>query len=119
MKKLRILQWNADGVNTKMGELEWYMKQKEIDVVAIQEMKLMKTSRNPKIAGFTCVRKDRMVVRTRAVSKGGGLAIFVKENIPMRRLKGWKGESTEGLSVAIDVSSKERLVIINIYRPPI
>ena len=58
--KLRVMQWNADGINTKRVELEEFVNRWEVDVVVVQESKLAKSHKTPKLQGFTAVRKDRI-----------------------------------------------------------
>ena len=50
-RNLRILQWNADGLNTKIAELNSVTKKLDIDVVLIQETKLTASSSTPNIQG--------------------------------------------------------------------
>ena len=116
---LRILQWNADGLLGKKAELEEFLERKKVDVAVIQETKWDGKTATPVIRGFTAVRKDRVVIRRGEEMKGGGLVTLVRRCIPFRRLKGWRGGTTEGLSVVLDCSRKERCTITNVYRPPI
>jgi hypothetical protein len=118
-KVLRVLQWNADGIGTKKAELEELLGRLRIDIAVIQESKLGKRSRTPVFEGFTTVRKDRKVWRKGEERKGGGVLTLVRRNLVFRKLGSWKGTTTEGLSVAVDVSRKERVVVTNVYRPPI
>jgi len=112
--RLRILQWNADGINTKKAELEEYMKSKDIDIAVIQETKLGEKSGTPIIKGYTTIRKDRVVLRKSESRKGGGLMILVKKDIPVRRLRGWKGGTTEGLRVKVYANKQDSINILNI-----
>uniref|UniRef100_A0A1I8HE60 Reverse transcriptase domain-containing protein n=1 Tax=Macrostomum lignano TaxID=282301 RepID=A0A1I8HE60_9PLAT len=114
-----VLQWNADGIRNKMGELEELVQRLKVDVVMIQESKLDSVSRTPKIPGFTTVRKDRRTLRSSETYKGGGLLTLIRQEIPFRRLKGWSGGTVEGCRIVINLSAKQRLVLTNIYRPPI
>ena len=70
-RNLRGLQWNADGINTKVAELNKLVTELDIDVVLIQETKLTSRSKTPKIHGFTAVRQDR----PNTEFPGGGLLI--------------------------------------------
>lgn len=56
---LPILQWNANGIRLKASELHHFLVSKNIKVAAIQETKLITTSRSPVFPGFTLCRQDR------------------------------------------------------------
>ncbi|PAA87688.1 hypothetical protein BOX15_Mlig033504g5 [Macrostomum lignano] len=116
---LRILQWNADGVNNKRAELEEFLHNLDVDVAVLQESKLSEASETPRFRGYTTVRKDRREIRRSERARGGGLITLIKHNIPFKRLTAWKGNITEGLRTIVDISKKERIVITNVYRPPI
>lgn len=118
-KKLRVVQWNADGITNKKIELEEKLRIWQADIVIIQETKLRQSQKTPLFTGYTTVRKDRKYIRKDEDRKGGGLITLVKKNIPYRRLRGWKGKTTEGLSLLINMSTKQRIRVTNVYRPPI
>ena len=60
-ESLRILQWNADSLATKIGELRDRVKQLEVDVILIQETKL-RGKPTPRIPGYKeAMRSDRIV----------------------------------------------------------
>ena len=73
---LKILQWNANGIRTKMVELEYQIRKFNLDIIMIQETKLRALDKNPAIKGYSTVRKDR------GVGSGWGLLFFIKEDIP-------------------------------------
>ena len=116
-KSLRVLQWNADGLWPKKAELEELLVREEVDVACVQESKV--GERTPVFVGYAVVKKERKVLRKAEEMRGGGLITLVRKGIPFRRLSGWKGKTTEGLSVAVDMSRRERLIVTNVYRPPI
>ncbi len=117
--KLRILQWNADGLWNKKVELEEYMREISADVVVIQETKLREKDKTPYFKGFSTIRKDREVIRIDEDRRGGGLITLVKANIPFREIGGWGGTTTEGLTILIHVNSDLAVPITNVYRPPL
>ena len=57
-KKLKIFQWNADGIRPKFIELPEGLLHSDIDVLAVQESKLQKTDKTPSIEGYATIRKD-------------------------------------------------------------
>ena len=59
-KSLRILQWNCEGLNPKVHELQEKAKALDIDAIFIQESKLSeKQNEPPKIGGYSVIRVDR------------------------------------------------------------
>ena len=71
-KCMRILQWNTDGIKSKIGELEMRLKKRDIDLAMIQESKLGKGQRTPHIKGYIAMREDRQGAR------GGGLINYIR-----------------------------------------
>ena len=56
--KLKIYQWNSDGIRPKFIELRDHLLNSDIDVLAVQESKLRKTDKTPSIEGYATIRKD-------------------------------------------------------------
>ncbi len=112
---LRVLQWNADGVKLKAGELVESLIAHRVDIGLIQESKLMPGDRTPSFPGFAVVRRDRG-----AGVRGGGLLTLVREDIPFRRI--FPVQSNEGplesLAVEVPLGGGPRLTIVNVYCPP-
>jgi endonuclease/exonuclease/phosphatase (EEP) superfamily protein YafD len=80
-RSVKILQWNADGINTSLFELRDRLQQHNYDVCVIQEAKLQVTDKIPKISGYATLREDRKH------QAGGGLLTFIKTDISYQRLK--------------------------------
>ena len=79
---LSILQWNADGLSTKVVELRERLVAENIDVCVIQETKLKHDLVSPKIYGYkTILRADR-----KGTISGGGLLIYAKETIVVENI---------------------------------
>ena len=84
-ERIRILQWNADGIRSKKSELAKVLQENYIDVALIQETKLTRKCKF-EIQGYKTVRKDREEGRdgtqvTEQTHPGGGLAILVRHGI--------------------------------------
>ena len=79
---LRILQWNADGINPKIAELQHFTETSKIAVATIQETKLTADKRTTRLYGYTPVRADR----PDAQFPGGGLILYMKHNIAFRKI---------------------------------
>ena len=56
--KLKIYQWNADGIRPKFVELRDRLINSDIGVLVVQESKLRKTDKTPFIECYATVRKD-------------------------------------------------------------
>lgn len=65
-----------------MPELERCVQEYDIDVVVLQESKLMGKNRTPQLIGFTAVRQDRSGREGSVERRGGGLLTYVKSDIP-------------------------------------
>ena len=109
---LRILQWNARGINNKMEELRTMAKELEVDVITIQETHLTKGNKVPFIPGYSPVRADRK-------NKGrGGLLSFVATSLPMQRIKDESKNATEVSTFAVRLKKNKWAKISNTYCPP-
>ena len=111
---LRILQWNADGLNPKIAELRDFVGSHKIDVAMIQETKLTTNKATPDLNGYTAIRADR----AEAEFPGGGLIIYVKHNIAFRKIGQAKNGLVEAQSVSIQQRRGKWLDLTNIYAPP-
>ena len=72
----KVLHWNANGITSKMVELEDRIRHTEIDLFMIHKSKLCSRDRNPSLPGYSTICKDR------EYGGEGGLITFIKENIP-------------------------------------
>ena len=77
--KLKIYQWNADGIHPKLSELRDQLLKSNIDVLAVQGSKLRKTDKTPCIEGYATVRKDRNNIL------GGSLLLFIRTDIVLEK----------------------------------
>ena len=112
-RPLRILQWNADGINTKLLELSSYLSDHTIDIALIQESKLIQSMATPTIKGYATKRTDRK----NAVSPGGGLLMFIRNNLAFKCHSSTSRGAVESQSISIQQSAKRWLNLVNIYIP--
>ena len=111
---LKFLQWNADGLATKVPELQERLKKEDIDVVLIQETKLQPHLRTPKIQGYKiALRSDR-----RGGIKGGGLATYVRDSIIYVKGPTSAKKGTEVSTIKIRLSKSNWMLTTNVYTPP-
>ena len=116
---LRILQWNANGLKLKSTELETRLKELDIDVAVIQETHLSKKDRTPTIQDshgrrFNAVRVDRT-----NTSRGGGLAIYIRESLPFDNVGSRINKGTETSTIRVRLDKKKWVTLTNLYSPPV
>ena len=71
---LNIAFWNCQGIRPKRKELELYLKENTIDIIALNETFLSK-KHNFRIPGYDIIRNDR------STGPGGGVVLFVKHGL--------------------------------------
>ena len=109
--KLKIYQWNADGIRPKLLELHDHLLNSDIDILAVQESKLRKTNKTPSIEGYTTIRKDRNNIL------GGSLLLFIRTGIVFEKLHSFQKTSMEIQSIRIKVTKSSWLDLYNVYLP--
>ena len=112
-QSLRIIQWNADSITTKVLELQDRLSAEDIDICLIQETKLKKGARDPKLEGYECIRADRKLKNA-----GGGLLILIKKTLVFEELDAVAIEATESLSIKVRMDKRNWIYITNVYTPP-
>ena len=75
---LNILFWNCQGIRPKPKELELYLKENAIDIIAPNETFLNKKL-NFRITGCHTIRNDR------STGQGGGVAFLVKHGLVINK----------------------------------
>ena len=109
---LSIVQWNANGIKSKMVELESMARKLDTDIILIQESKLRSADKDPKITGYETVRKDR------DVGMWGGLVTFIKDDIPfiaVNHALGLPESKLEALIIDVNPASLHRMTCVNVY----
>ena len=109
---LKIYQWNADGLATKIYELKNRLAEKEIDICMIQETKLRLGDTSPRIPGYACLRDDRKAMY------GGGLMTYIKETLIFERIGYSTRSSTEVMTFRVKLEKNKWLNLTNVYAPP-
>ena len=109
--KLKIYQWNADGIHPKFTELRDRLLNSDIDVLAVQESKLWQSDKTPSIEGYATIRKDRNSIL------GGGLLLFMQTEIMFEKLNSSEKAGMEILSIRIKATKSTWLDLNNIYLP--
>ena len=109
---LRVVQWNAEALSTKMFELTARMLEEDIDICLIQESHLQEKNQTPYIEGYKTMRADR------TVCKHGGLIAFVKKTLISEDLGSVAIDATETLTLRVRMGKDEWIHITNVYIPP-
>jgi len=112
---LNILQWNSDGINTKLEELEQVLRKYDIDIACIQESKMAPKDTSPNINGYNTIRKDR---HDTSLKRGGGLITLLKKGIHHQAAPTNDIRGLESLTVELATENEEPLFITNAYLPP-
>ena len=59
-RSLKVIQWNVDGLATSMADLQGLVRDDpDIDFLMIQETKLLPSNPDPRLPGYSVVRRDR------------------------------------------------------------
>ena len=96
-----------------------------LDVILVQESKLLPSDKTPSLPGYTAVRRDRPPAPggAGAGSRGGGLITFVKKDIAFRPAKAYHREDDvgrlEAQAVEIPLSPGGHFTVVNVYNPPV
>lgn len=111
---LNILSINIDSITShgKLEQLELLVKELNLSALAISESKLDDTiaENNYSIPGYNMESRHRN-------RHGGGVMIFIRDNIPYCRKSALESKTLEHIAVDLTVGNKKYAVNV-IYRPP-
>ena len=110
---LNIMFWNCQGIRPKRKELELYLTENSIDIIALNETFLNKKY-TFKVPGYDTIRKDR------STGIRGGVAFLVKHGLVVN--KEYRNEDfniTENgaLAINLELSNNQTLTLATIYCP--
>ena len=109
---LNIVFWNCQGIRPKRKELELYLKENKIDIIALNETFLSK-KRNFHIPGYYIIRNDC------STGLGGGVALLVKHGLVIN--KEYRNADfniitdNEALAINLELSNNQNLTLTTIY----
>ena len=113
---LRLMQWNANGISGEITELLTFLRSNNVNIAAIQDIKLTNNSKPLKSPGWSAVRLDRHKY------KGGGLPMLIKDTIPFvdntAALPQSPDPHLEQQGFSITMPNRQQLHIHNIHIPP-
>jgi exonuclease III len=107
---------NVDDIGTAIADvITLVMADPGLDVLLLQETKLIPANPTSTLPGYSAIRRDR--------PPGGGLLTYVKADIPFCQIPAYGKEEVAGgleaLAVEIQRGARSKFVIINLYMPPI
>jgi len=105
---LNIFQWNCNGLAAHSNELKQHLAESSYDVICLQET-FLKPNRNFELAGYSIVRKDRII------TKKGGLITLVKDSLIYTEVS--VPDDIECISVKINTDNSH-LTVANLYIRP-
>ena len=109
-----ILFWNCQGIRSKRTELELYLKENVIDVIALNETFLGKKL-NFRITSYDNIRNDR------STGQAGGVALLVRHGLVVN--KECRNSdfniitNKEALAINLELSNDQNLTLATIYCP--
>ena len=113
---LNIIFWNCQGIRPKRKELELYLTENSIDIIALNEMFLNKIQN----VYFQSTRYDT-IRRDRSTGIRGGVAFLVKHGLVVN--KEYRNEDfniitkNEALVINLELSNNQNLTLPTIYCP--
>lgn len=104
---LTISHWNANGLESKLHDVELYLKKYKVDIMLINETKL-KATKNVSVSGYHVIRKDRD-----GNTSAGGVLILVRNTIDCTEVP-IKTENIEAVGAKID----KKFTVVSAYLRP-
>ena len=111
-RKFIVAHLSINSLKTKFEEIHELLNEKIVDLLFISETKLDTTYRDSlfEVSGYKLERRDRDI-------NGGGLAAFIKSDIPAHRRKDLESKSLENITYEV-ILNKSKWSIMCVYRPP-
>ena len=111
---MTIVFWNCQGLRPKWKELQNYLLENQIDILALKET-FLKPKFKFHLPGYDIYKNDRLV------GTKGEVAILVKKSIIVNQE--WKNDNfnvitdNEALAVEIEVPNGDKVILATIYCP--
>jgi exonuclease III len=105
---------NSRSLSSKLGDLDDEIEKSKLDIVAVTEtwFKDDFDLKEARPTGFKGVHEPRRDGR-----RGGGVAIFYRDDIKLTRHSLVNYKSFEYIDVSLDIGSGKKIRLLNIYRP--
>lgn len=108
-KKIKVVTWNANSIKDKINEFKYFLYKNNYDIAGICETKTDKKFKL-KIPGYKVYLQSRD-------SRGGGVALIVKESIEHHFFKLKVTNNIEAVAIKM-FSNRKILTIVQVYKPP-
>ena len=111
---MNIVFWNCQGLRPKRKELQNYLLENQIDILALNK-RFLKPKFKFHLPGYDIYKNDRLV------GTKGGVAILVKKGIIVNQE--WKNEhfnvinGNEALAIEIELQNGDKVIFTTIYCP--
>ena len=109
---LNITFWNCQGIRSKHEELELYLKENSIDIIALNEM-FLHNKINFKIQGYDTIRNDH------STGSRGGVAFLIKHGLVVNkefRNADFNIITKNGaLAINLELSCNQNLTLATVY----
>ena len=124
---LRVLQWNAGGLQARSTKLLHFILSHSVDLIYIQESNLSLSS-SFRIPGFSALQSHIThsrsgIFSTDVADASGGVIIFVKQGLFFSELStsslSLLGPYSDYVEVNISLNDSSSLSFLNVYAPPI
>ena len=114
-KKLILAAVNINSITSpgRIDELQCFVDDNHIDVLALSEVKIDSTV-HPSLYSLKDFHPPIVKPRTR---RGGGTGIYVRKSLPFNRMENLENDDIEAIWVKIQVKDK-LLVVCSTYLPP-
>lgn len=109
--ELRLIHWNADGVDKKQSELLHLLINLSVDVLAISETRLSSRS-ILNLPGYICYRNDK-----HSNGKGQGTAILIKDDIDHLLIPTPNTHHLEAIGIKLNTSNC-KYTLFSVYQSP-
>ena len=110
--KFLVAHLNINSLKSKFLEIHELLADKVVDLLLISETKLDSSYLDSifGVAGYKLERRDRN-------QHGGGIAAFVRSDIPSRRRKNLQCQDLENVTFEV-ILNKSKWCFLCVYRPP-
>ena len=117
-KGLRLLSWNIQSLRAKFNEFKefidiFHRENCFFDIIGLQECWELKNYDLYQLENYNFIHK------TRTQSNGGGICYFINKKFKFKELKNlsiFEEKVIECLTIEIELSKKEKLIVSNLYR---
>lgn len=111
---IKISNWNANGIRTRIHEFNDFLNNNFIDVACLQETMLSASDIVPSHSNYVLYRNDRENSTNRA---SGGVAIKIRRSLRHQLLPSMNLRLIENIGVEVFLDNGERIQIWSVYLP--